>query len=142
MLKGQKPLSSAYPRELNTLGDWIRYRRLEQGLTQLQAGAIIGVSESCVTNWELGHTEPEICYVPAIIEFIGYCPYTPTADLIARLRAIRWAFGLTQEKLAKLMGVDESSLYSWEREEHRPTKKSREVIARFLSSLTRYRPRE
>jgi DNA-binding XRE family transcriptional regulator len=94
------------------------------------------VTECCITNWELGHTEAEIGYIPAIIEFIGYCPYIPTADLIVRLRTIRWAYGLTQEKLANLMGIDESSLCSWERGEHRPTKKSRKVIAEFLSCLT------
>jgi len=128
-----KPQPSAYPQALNTLGDWIRCRRLERGLTQAQTGAIIGVSECCITNWELGHTEPEISYVPAIIEFIGYCPYTPTADPVARLSAIRWAFGLTQEKLAKLMGIDESSLCSWERGEHRPTEPPR--VCRRLQIL-------
>jgi len=137
-----KPQPSAYPQALNTLGDWIRHSRLERGLTQAQTGAIMGVSECCITNWELGHTEPEIGYVPAVIKFIGYCPYTPTADPIARLSAIRWALGLTQEKLAKLMRVDESSLCSWERGEHRPTNKSKKIIAGFLSSLTPYRPRE
>jgi transcriptional regulator with XRE-family HTH domain len=131
-----KPQPSSYPQALNTLGDWIRYSRLERGLTQAQTGAIVGVSECCVTNWELGHTKPEIGYIPAIIEFIGYCPYIPTTDLIARLKTIRWAPGLTQEKLAKLMGIDESSLCSWERGEHRPTKKSRKVIAELLSTLT------
>jgi len=141
-LKCQKPLSSAHPRELNTLGDWIRYWRLEQGLTQAQVGTVIEVSECCVTNWELGHTEPEIGYVPVILEFIGYCPYTPTADPIVRLKSIHWSLGLTRERLAKLIGVDESSLCSWERVEHRPTKKSREVIARFLSDLIPYPPRE
>ena len=94
------------------------------------------MTECCITNWELGHTEPEIGYIPAIIEFIGYCPYIPAADITARLKTIRWAYGLTQEKLAKLMGVDESSLCSWERGEHYPTRKSRSVIAGFLSSLT------
>src|SRR5262245_11768356 len=131
-----KPQPSAYPQALNTLGDWIRYRRLERGLTQAQTGAIIGVSECCVTKWEMGNTEPEIGYVPAIIEFIGYFPYIPTADPIARLRAVRWAMGLTQDKLAKLMGIDESSLRSWERGERRPTRKSRKIIAGFFSSLT------
>jgi len=95
----------------------------------------MGVTECCITNWELGHTEPEIGYIPAIIELIGYCPYIPTADLTARLKTVRWAYGLTQEKLAKLMGVDESSLCGWERGEHHPTRKSRKVIAEFLSSL-------
>ena len=100
-----------------------------------------GVDESTITNWELNRTEPEIRYIPIIIEFIGYCPYTPTADPLARLSAIRWILGLTQERLAKLMGVDESSLCSWERGEHHPTKKSRKVIAGFLSNLTPYPPR-
>jgi len=108
----------------------------------MQVADRFGVDEATITNWELHRTEPEVRYIPKIIEFIGYCPYIPTADPIARLSAIRWALGLSQEKLAKLMGVDESSLCSWERGEHSPTNKSRTAILGFLSSLTPYPPQE
>jgi DNA-binding transcriptional regulator YiaG len=112
----------------------MRYRRHERGLTQAQVGTILGVTECCVTNWELGHTEPEVRYFPKIIEFIGYCPYDPCADLIDRAGAIRRAFGLTQEGLALILDVDESSLASWERQEHKPTKRSRERLRSFIAN--------
>src|SRR5262245_37884810 len=102
-LRGMKPQPSTYPQALNTLGDWIRKTRLDQGLFQLQLADRFGIDKSTITNWELNRSEPEIRYIPMIIEFIGYCPYHPTAELITRLSAIRWALGLTQEQLAKLM---------------------------------------
>ncbi len=45
----------------------------------------MGVSECCITNWKLGHTKPELRYIPQIIEFISYCLYDTTGDLIDRV---------------------------------------------------------
>ncbi len=95
---------------------------------------ILGVTEQSITNWELGHSEPEVRYIPKIIEFIGYCPYDPAADPINRVEAIRKAFGLTQEKLAQILEVDESSLASWVRREHQPIDRSQGIICKFLSN--------
>ena len=130
-LKGHKPLPNTYPKALNTLGDWIRKTRLDQKLFQEQVAQILGVTEQSVTNWELGRSEPGVRHIPQIIEFIGYCPYDPAADPIDRVEAIRRAFGLTQEKLAQILEVDESSLASWVRREHQPIDRSRKVICEF-----------
>jgi DNA-binding transcriptional regulator YiaG len=134
-LTGQRPTPPAYPKELNTLGGWIRKTRIDQNLTQSQVGQIIGVSECCITNWELGHAKPEVRYIPHIIAFIGYCPYNTAGDLIDRIRDIRHAFGLTQEQMSKLLKVDESSLASWECREHKPVKKSQDILRKFLAAL-------
>ncbi|MBL8206843.1 MAG: helix-turn-helix domain-containing protein [Blastocatellia bacterium] len=132
-LSGDKPDPlSLYPKELNTLGDWIRKTRLDWGITQEQAGVIFGVTECSVTNWELGHSEPEIRYYPMIIEFIGYYPYVPTSDLVERVKAVRIALGLSIEKLAEVLSVDKSSIASWERRQHRPGRKSRQLLLSFL----------
>lgn len=95
---------------------------------------ILGVTEQSITNWELGHSEPEVRYIPQIIEFTGYCPYDPAADPIDRVEMIRKAFGWTQEQMAKTIKVDESSLASWVRREHKPVKLSQEVIQKFLKN--------
>ncbi len=133
-LTGLRLTPPAYPKELKILGDWIRKTRLDQKLTQAQAGQILGVSECCVTNWELGHTEPEVRYIPKIIEFIGYCSYDTTAEPIDRIEVIRRALGQTQEEFAHILGVDESSLASWVRREHKPGRHSLEIIRSFLTS--------
>lgn len=133
-LKGQRPQPLAYPKELTTFGDWIRKTRLDTRLFQEQVAQILGVTEQSISNWELGHSEPEARYIPRIIEFIGYCPYDPVGDLIERMRTIRRALGLTQEQMSKILGVDESSLASWERREHKLVKRSQEIIRAFLRS--------
>ena len=139
-LKGPRPYSPAYPKELNNLGDWIRKTRLDLGLYQIQVAERIGVTENCITNWELHRNEPEARHVPRIIEFIGYCPYDPTGHLIDRVEAIRRALGLTQEQLAKILGIDESSLASWARREHKPVKQSQNVLHAFLANPDRLVP--
>ncbi len=88
---------------------------------------------SCITNWELGHTKPEVRYIPKIIEFIGYCPYDPTAEPIDRIEMIRRAPGQTQEEFAHILGVDESSLANWVRREHKPGRHSLEILQKFLA---------
>lgn len=120
------------PRNSIPLGNWIRKTRLDRELTQEEVSVIFGVTECCVTNWELGHSAPEIRYYPRIIEFIGYCPYVPTTDLVERVKAVRQALGMNQEQLAKLLNVDESELASWERREHKPIRKSQHTLMSFL----------
>ncbi len=93
---------------------------------------IFGVTECCVTNWELRRSEPEIRYYPQIIAFIGYCPYVPTTHLVEQVKAIRCALGMSQEQLAKILQVDESSLASWERHDHQPVRKSQQILRSFL----------
>jgi len=137
-LKGPRPIAKAYPKELKTLGDWIRKTRLDKGLFQEQVAQILGVTEQCITNWELGHSEPEVRYIPKIIEFIGYCSYDHTADPIDRVEAIRKAVGLTQEQMARILEVDESSLASWVCREHKPAKQSQEILRAFLADPYQY----
>lgn len=100
----------------------------------MQVAERIGVTECSITNWELNRTEPEIGYIPYIIEFIGYCPYIPTRSLTERLKTVRWALGLSYKRLARILGTDVSNLVGWERRKHLPTKKSLKIIETFLAS--------
>jgi len=52
LLRAKRPPNPAYPKELKTLGQQLRKRRLDLGLTQKQVAEIIGVTESSVYNWE------------------------------------------------------------------------------------------
>jgi DNA-binding XRE family transcriptional regulator len=62
-----KPRPVSYPKEINTLGDHIRARRLDLNLLQKQVADRIGVHELTITNWECNATVPEVRYIPAII---------------------------------------------------------------------------
>lgn len=43
-----------------TLGEFIRSRREQQGMTQRQMAACFGVTETTLRNWEGGHSRPRI----------------------------------------------------------------------------------
>jgi DNA-binding transcriptional regulator YiaG len=55
-LKALKP--TGIPKDPQTLGEHIKKRRLELGLTQGEASAQIGVSPWNILNWETGHCDP------------------------------------------------------------------------------------
>lgn len=48
---------------------------MDLGLRQRDVAAKIGVHALTVTNWEKGHTAPEIRFLPAILDFLGYNPW-------------------------------------------------------------------
>jgi DNA-binding XRE family transcriptional regulator len=52
LLTAKRPPNPAYPKHLKTIGDQIRSRRLDLGLTQKQIAEIIGVTETSIYNWE------------------------------------------------------------------------------------------
>ena len=77
-LVSKKPPSAMYPKELNTLGDHIRARRLNLGLLQKDVAEIIGVTTDTITNWDKNRLDPTAPYKkpysfkdPVDIELIG-----------------------------------------------------------------------
>jgi DNA-binding XRE family transcriptional regulator len=62
------------PTCLTTLGDHIRKRRLNLGLSQREAAHIIGVEQCSVYNWEKRGMNPAQRVQSAIIDFLGYDP--------------------------------------------------------------------
>ncbi len=76
-LKTQKPLPSAYPQTLKTLGDHLRKRRFDLDLLQKEVAQKIGVGESTIYNWENNLTKPALRYIPKIVKFLGYESYDP-----------------------------------------------------------------
>jgi len=61
-----------YPRQLKTLGDHIRARRLDLGLHQKDVAGIIGVTTDTITNWEKGRNQPMHWHYPKINNFLGF----------------------------------------------------------------------
>lgn len=58
--------------EPQTLGEQIKKRRLQLGLSQKEAGGRLGVTSFTVLNWEKGKTEPLEKLMPRVISFLGW----------------------------------------------------------------------
>ena len=142
-LSGSKPKNPAYPAELNTIGDHLRKRRLDLGLLQKELAVRIGVTTCTIMYWETNRVAPALRFIPSIIEFLGYDPTGKinAQSLAEGLRAHRKRLGLSQKKLAALLGIDQSTLASWEKEKHRPTRKSLQRIDEFLREADKLRGR-
>jgi DNA-binding XRE family transcriptional regulator len=134
-LRAAKPKPECYPKEINTLGDHIRGRRLDLELLQAQVAEQIGVDTTTICSWEGNTSLPAIRYVPAILSFLGYNPFPPAQTLAERLVTARKMLGLSQRELALSVGVDPGTLQSWEAEQHKPTGRSAERVERFLGTL-------
>jgi transcriptional regulator with XRE-family HTH domain len=128
----RKPAS--YPNQINSLGDHIRARRLDLKLLQKQVADQIGVHEMTITGWEGNATIPEVRYMPAIIQFLGYNPLPSASSLPERIGAARRALGLSQRKMAAKLGVDPATLMGWEAGRHHPTGKNLDLIGRVVQS--------
>jgi DNA-binding XRE family transcriptional regulator len=68
-LKGKKPKEKAYPKEITTIGDAIRKRRLDLGLLQKDVAKVIGCDKTTILNWEKGHTRPSAKHTPQMMVF-------------------------------------------------------------------------
>jgi DNA-binding XRE family transcriptional regulator len=71
-LKGKKPRDKAYPKEVTTIGDAIRKRRLDLGLRQKDVAKIIGCDKTTILNWERGHTHPSANHMPQVVIFLAH----------------------------------------------------------------------
>jgi transcriptional regulator with XRE-family HTH domain len=119
-LTAKKPVNKGYPKELKTIGDHIRKRRLDLGLQQTQVALLICVDKTTIMNWELGHRSPAIWALPGIIKFLGYVPFAIGESVPERLIGYRKIRGLSRKKLARILGVDEGTLRRWETGQRRP----------------------
>jgi transcriptional regulator with XRE-family HTH domain len=131
------PKRRLYPRKLKTLGDHIRNKRLERGLSQREAAKAIGVEVTTLRNWEANRTAPRTRYLPAVIGFLGYTLFEPPASFGDWLRLVRRSAGMSQRRFAAALGVDPSTVQSWERGRHRPTNKSVRKVAALEKDLGR-----
>ncbi|MBC8554505.1 MAG: helix-turn-helix transcriptional regulator [Candidatus Brocadiales bacterium] len=135
ILNAQKPLPSAYPRTLKTLGDHLRKKRLDLELLQKDAARKLGVCEPSIYNWENNLAKPAIKYIPTIIEFLGYVPFdTSTLSVGEKIVVYRKLLGLSQRKLAHNLGIDPCTLSKWEMNKRSPSKRFLEDLIMFFSS--------
>lgn len=62
VFKGLRPHPREYPKELNTLGDHIRKRRIN--LRQKDVARLVGVSKLMVCYWEKNRCQPSTRQIP------------------------------------------------------------------------------
>jgi transcriptional regulator with XRE-family HTH domain len=103
-----------YPERRETLGQWVRSRRLDLGLEQAEAATRLGVHIETLKNWESGRLQPTVPVVPRIIEFLGHNPLPRPATFPEFLAYHRKRLGLHQGGLAKLIGVNANTVWRWE----------------------------
>jgi len=116
-----------------TLGEHIKRKRTQKGLTQAQAASLMGVDAFTVLNWEKGKTEPPIQTIPAILQFLGYDPFPKPKTFSERMFALRRVKGWTIKEAAEQLSVDEGTWSAWERTGKVPWKESRERLEDFLT---------
>src|SRR5262249_12376900 len=141
-LKTEKPKSAKYPKNLKTLGDHIRKKRLELGLLQKEVASRMGVDAESIYRWETNRASPSILQVPRIIRFLGHDPLPVPAGLPDQLRNARQRLGLSQAAMARQLGIDPTTLRKWERGRARPSTRSLKLIKSSVADQGIDRSRE
>jgi transcriptional regulator with XRE-family HTH domain len=108
------------PTEPHTIGDHIRRERLARRMFQREVAEEIGVDTTSIFNWEGNRSSPEVRYMPAIIDFLGYDPRPQANTLAEKLIRQRTSLGLSQKEFAKCLGFDASTLAKWEQGKREP----------------------
>jgi site-specific DNA recombinase len=116
-----------------TLGEHIRKVRLDRGLYHKDIANAVGVSICSINNWENGHGEPEIRFIPKIIEFLGYNPRPMPTGILEKLAWYKWSQGLNYEALGERMRIHHEQLQAWLVGRQKPFNKSLARIDEFLA---------
>lgn len=66
-----RPPPAGYPKAPRTLGDRLRARRMDLGLSQAQVAERLCVNPWTLLNWELGRTDPQKRSLPRIHAFLA-----------------------------------------------------------------------
>ncbi len=114
------------------LGDHIRKRRLDLGLYQNDLAKHLGVDVETIWRWERNESRPMVYHIPGIIRFLGYNPFPEPESLRERLILRRKLLGLSQEGMATRLGVDETTVWYFEKGNRRPSTKMKQAVEDFL----------
>jgi len=104
-------------------------------MLQKDLAHLIGVIEDCVTFRENNRSQPGANYYPKIIQFLEYFPFEiDTKTLGGQIKMYRFINGLSQDALANRLEVDESTIYHYEKGNHKPQGKLRLKLQVLLST--------
>lgn len=117
-LVAKLPPPPGYPKELKTLGNHLRKKRLDLGLSQKETAVRLGVSVNTLHNWENSRTSPQPRFVSRIHDFLGYCllPVEICAQLVQapvlhRLGDMGRADFLTAGEIGDRAGYAQNSIH-------------------------------
>ena len=131
--KARKPLNPALPTNLETIGDHLRKRRLEKGLSQPEVAKLLRVTTDTVTLWELNRNSPTARYFKRILTFLGYLPELGYGySLGERLKLARHILGHTQRQAAVKMKCDCSNIRYIELNARKPQAVTNQKIERYI----------
>ncbi|RZK37252.1 MAG: XRE family transcriptional regulator [Pedobacter sp.] len=107
---------------------------MDLGLLQTDVAKQLNVSADCVTYWENNRNEPQVKHYTRIIEFLGYFPLMFDVTTISgKLKAFRYENGLSQRRLATVLGVDTCTVRFWENEERTPSNRKLKNLELLLT---------
>ena len=116
-----------------SLGEKLRNRRIELGLSQSQVARILDTKTQYVYSWENNYNIPIVSRYPKIIEFLGYFPFDfDTSTWGGKIKKYRFFYGLSQEDLAKELGINESTLFHYENGRHKPSIRIAKKLERLI----------
>lgn len=123
-LEGRRPrlFPKGYPHEPRTLGERIRRRRLDLGLTQRTLAKMLGCLQETVLQWERDICVPLARRWPVIETVLGTRVVPDPLGIAGRIRTARLRVGLTQAELAAKAGVDVRTIRNAERGIHVPSR--------------------
>lgn len=116
-----------------TLAAFLLLRRRELGLLQREAAKRLGICHTAYLNWENGYAVPAVRFYPAIIQYLGYEPWSAPVSLPEKLILERRRRGLSVKRAARQVGVDEGTWTRWERGERKPVVNTLPEINGFLN---------
>jgi transcriptional regulator with XRE-family HTH domain len=137
-LTGVRPrmLPRGYPHEPRTLGERIRRRRMDLGLTQRTLAERLGCWEQSVARWERDLGEPGPRRWSALEAVLGPGLLAGPEDLAGQIRTARLRLGLTQAELARRAGIDERTVLNCESGARAPR---RETLRKLRNAIGPWR---
>jgi len=118
-LKSLRPVS--FKRNPKSLAEHLFRRRSQLKLRQKDVARMMGIGLFTYLTWETGQVlQPDIRGWKAIIQFLGYDPNGEPADFSERLISYRRRHGLSQKKMAEVIGCDPAVLSRWEATQSKP----------------------
>ena len=90
---------------------------MELGISQHEASRQLGVDSKSIRDWEKGKFVPRRANVKLIEDWLRQPTPEKTDNklIISRLKAKRKSLGISQTKLAHLLGVGKNRVYEWEK---------------------------
>tara|TARA_B110001454_G_scaffold216689_2_gene240420 strand:- start:546 stop:1076 length:531 start_codon:yes stop_codon:yes gene_type:complete len=111
-LTTKKPLPRVYPPiDDNSLGAYLKRKRLNKGWTRLRASIHLEVSKDTYRNWEWNWFTPDLMHKKKLIDFIGINYWDDGSNSLAnRCSLYRIEHCLTQQELANIMNIEKTTI--------------------------------